>query len=82
MKQPTEARHDGEQLFGIKTVDENDCGKWKLIETLFVDSSGFGGVAEAALTIDQFHHRIKAGFGYGVVDAGQFQVHVGVFEKN
>jgi len=58
------------------------CPKaWELIDTLFVDSSGFGGPGEPALTIEEFHSKIKAGFGYAIVEAGQFQVYVGVFRR-
>ena len=80
-KEPLQAERDGENLIGIPSVDENNCGKWELVETLFVDNSGFGQIGEPALTIDQFFKQIKAGFGYGVVDAGQFQVMVGCFKR-
>lgn len=53
---------------------------WKLIETYFVDASGFGRVGEGALTVRQFLQKLKVGFGYAVVEAGQFQVYVGEFE--
>ena len=46
----------------------------------FVDSSGFGGEHEPALTPRQFLEMAKPGYGYGIVEAGQFQVHIGVFE--
>jgi hypothetical protein len=54
---------------------------WKLTETYFVDSSGFGETGEAALTIHQFLGKIKSGAGYAVTEAGQFQVYIGEFEK-
>ena len=52
---------------------------WKLVETYFVDASGFGSEGEPALTIRQFAGKVKAGMGYAVIEAGQFQVYVGEF---
>lgn len=80
MKTPKIAKTDGQHLIGIGLIEREQDG-WNLVDELFVDSSGFGQPGEAALTIEQFYGRIKAGYGYGVVDAGQFQVYVGVFEK-
>lgn len=54
---------------------------WKLVETLFVDSSGWGGDDEPALSISSFIDKVRDGFGYAVIEQGQFQVCVGVFEK-
>ena len=81
MKEPIQANRDGECLIGIPSVDENNCGNWSLIDILLVDNSGFGQENEPALTIKQFYKQIKAGLAYGVVDAGQFQVQVGIFKK-
>ena len=52
---------------------------WKLVETFFVDSSGFGAPGEPALTTETFAAKLEVGFGYAVVEAGQFQVYVGKF---
>ena len=79
MIEPKQAKIDGEALADMPSVDKNNCGNWNLIDTLFVDNSGFGQDDEPALTIDQFYKKIKAGYAYGVIDAGQFQVMVGVF---
>lgn len=46
----------------------------------FVDLSGFGAEDEPALTLEQFAALARPGFGYAVVEAGQFQGHVAVFE--
>ena len=54
---------------------------WELVETYFVDSSGFGQEGEPALTLRQFMGRIKKGRGYAIIEAGQFQVYIGEFEK-
>lgn len=57
---------------------------WKRTERealFFVDSSGFGDPGEPAMTISQFYEALEAGKGYAVIEAGQFQVYVGEFEK-
>lgn len=58
---------------GIYMGDNDGYGAY------FVDSSGFGGSDEAALLIDEFIKRVKPGYGYAIVEAGQFQVKIGVF---
>jgi len=50
-------------------------------DILFVDSSGFGQPGESALTISQFIDKIKPGYGYAIVDVGQFQIHIAEFKK-
>ena len=72
---------DMETLPKIPFVGDEPIKGWREIDNLFVDSSGFGQRGEPALTQGQFIELIKAGFGYGVTEAGQFQVRVGVFEK-
>ena len=54
---------------------------WKLVHTYFVDASGFGQAGEPALTAEQFQAKVKAGFGYAIIEQGQFQVYVGEFQK-
>lgn len=56
---------------------------WDLVETHFVDASGFGEEGEAALTIDQFEALIRADMnsGWAIVEAGQFQVYIGQFRN-
>ena len=54
---------------------------WKLLDKLFVDNSGFGREGEPALTVEQFISKVKEGLGYAVIESGQFQVYIGVFEK-
>jgi len=47
-----------------------------------VDSSGFGSPGERAYTIGYFiAHVMRQGYGYGVIEAGQFQVYVGEFVR-
>ena len=49
--------------------------------TLFVDKQGWGAPGEAAMTREEFAQAVRPGYGYAMVEKGQFQVKVGVFEK-
>ena len=83
-QKPMLAKIDGvdmKSLPKIPFVGDEPIDGYHEIDSLFVDSSGFGQRGEMALTIDQFIEKIKAGLAYGVTDAGQFQVYVGVFER-
>jgi len=53
---------------------------WKLIDRLFVDKMGFDADSRC-LTVDQFIAKVKSGLGYAIVEEGQFQIYIGVFEK-
>jgi hypothetical protein len=53
-------------------------------EYVQVDSSGFGAIGEPALTMGEFFdwvHDRGAGYGYAIVEVGQFQVVVGVYQQ-
>lgn len=54
---------------------------WELIDNYFVDSSGFGAENESALSVRQFLDKLKVGYGYAIIEAGQFQVYVGEFKR-
>lgn len=54
---------------------------YELVETYFVDNFGFGSENESALTFGQFLQKVKKGFGYAIIEQGQFQVYVGEFKK-
>lgn len=54
---------------------------WKQIEIFFVDKTGLGQRGEPALTVEQFIEKIEPGFGYAIVEEGEFQVNVGKFKK-
>jgi len=60
---------------------------YRLVETYFVDSSGFGSENEPALTQRAFFERVRGHvrdgnpYFYAVTEAGQFQCYVGVFER-
>lgn len=60
----------------IRTLDENGDPVW-----YFVDSSGLGREDERAMTLAQFAAHIVEGRGYGVIEAGEFQVVVGEYIK-
>ena len=65
-----ERLHVGETFgdnYGYGTADHS-C--------LFVDSSGFGGRGELAMTLDQFAEFVQRnpGYAYGIVEAGPFQI--------
>jgi len=46
-----------------------------------VDNSGFGSDDETALTPANFLAKVRAGFFYGIIEQGQFQVYIGEFKK-
>ena len=73
--------------FSIPNLGDYRPKGWKKIEDLFCDKSGWGAPGELALTIRQFqdkileHHRAGKIYGYGMIEEGQFQCVVGVFEQ-
>jgi hypothetical protein len=60
---------------------------WELVDTLFVDSSGWGADDEPAMSVRQLVKKLielqrsDKTYGYGIVEEGQFQLHLGVFER-
>ena len=54
---------------------------FKIVNTFFVDSSGMGAENESALTFRQFLVKVKKGFGYGIKEAGQFQVYINEYKQ-
>ena len=68
---------DPPREFSIPFIGEYVPRGWtRTASTYFVDSSGFGGPGELALTFGQFLDKVIPGRGYAVVEAGQFQVYV------
>ena len=53
---------------------------FKLVRELFCDTSGFGRSDEPALTVERLAETVKPGYGYAVIESGQFQCYVGEFE--
>jgi len=68
-------------LFPFPMIGSHRPNGWKMIDRLFVDTSGFGSDNEPALSIRQLVERLKAGFGYALIEVGQFQAYIGVFRK-
>ena len=54
---------------------------WKKTGEYFVDASGFGAPGEPALTIPQFIGTLRENYGYAIIEAGQFQVYIGEFQR-
>lgn len=67
--------------FPFKHIGDYRPKDWELVETYFVDGSGFGRDDEPSLSLRQFLKKLKVGFGYAIIEAGQFQVYVGEFKK-
>lgn len=81
---------DVDERFGqIPNLGNYTPKGWRHLEgrDLFVDKSGFGAEYELALTVDGYRARLKAlrlenpHYGFGIVQEGQFQVYIGVFER-
>jgi len=69
-----------EGVKGCKQVGSGDIFGYELVNTFFVDNSGFGGEG-IALDFKEFLNKIRAGFYYGITSAGQFQVYIGEFKR-
>lgn len=71
------------EIFGIPALGYRVPRGWTLLNTYLVDSSGLGSESEPALTHNGFISLIEGapGYGWGIIEAGQFQVVVGQFEK-
>ena len=62
---------------GVKMDDNDGFGAY------FVDSSGMGADYEPAIPADRLvKEYLEPGFGYAIVQAGQFQVKIGKFKKD
>ena len=58
---------------------DNQRGIKEEMNAFFVDK-GFGQQGEAALTLERFLEVIRPGYGYAIIEEGQFQVYVAVYE--
>lgn len=77
-----------EDLRGMPNLGDYVPEDWELVKTHFVDSSGFGQNGERAMTLDAFVTLVRTEiaqpdviFGWGLVEAGQFQVYIGQFKS-
>ena len=68
--------------FPFPSLGDHRPEGWELIESHFVDSSGFGRPGESALTVEAFVKKLKPGMGYAIIEEGQFQLHVGEFKRS
>lgn len=62
-------------------------GAWRLVDEVLIDVSGLGLDAELALTAGRLKAWIQGHlargnpYGYGIVEVGEFQAVLGVFER-
>jgi len=76
-KQPYIAKHDKDGgVFKCPILKDDMLKNCKKSELYFVDNSGFGSENESALTARQFVAKVKAGYGYAIINMGQFQVYI------
>jgi hypothetical protein len=80
-KQPYIAKEGDNSDARIPNFGDYRPKGWGLVGEYFVDKSGFGRGDEPALSISRFLRKLKAGYGYAVIEEGQFQVWVAEFEK-
>jgi hypothetical protein len=66
---------------GCKVIGNTIPLGYELVETYFVDNSGFGADDESALTFSKFLDKVKAGYFYGIKEVGQFQVYIAEFKR-
>jgi len=66
---------------GCKVIGREIPFGYELVNTYFVDNSGFGDRTEPALIFADFLDKVKAGFYYAIREAGQFQVYIGEYKR-
>lgn len=66
---------------GCKVIGREIPFGYELVNTYFVDNSGFGDNSEPALPFNRFLDKVKADFYYAIREAGQFQVYIGEYRK-
>ena len=77
-----------DEFFKVPALDSDEISpKFKEIETLFCDSSGFGRDDESAMSLTQSEQKVKDLLDAGkqlygaITDSGQFQVHITLYER-
>ena len=68
-------------LRGIPNIGSHRPTGWTLLDTHFVDKTGQGQRDEPALTFAQFLAAVEAGYGYAIIEQGQFQAVIGKFGR-
>lgn len=82
-REPYEAIRDRDgMVLKCPNIGSYEPSGFTEIDRLFVDKSGFGSPGEPALTPEQFLGKVKAGLYYAIVQEGQFQLYIGVFERD
>lgn len=97
------AARDGDKPFIFWPGDEVDPADlpflgdyvprgWRLVDTFFVDATGWGDEREPAMTIPRWRQEVEAVIaeyagsrkvpGWAVYEAGEFQVVVGLYERD
>ena len=80
-----------DSIFPFPFLGDHTPEGWTLADTHFVDSSGLGQDDEPALSVEQFLDLIESRMsdpdrphtiGWGITEAGQFQVYVGEFHRD
>jgi len=80
--QPFVAQRDGdENIRSCPNMGYYLPEGWEEGEQFFVDSSGLGSADEPALTFEQLLKKIKKGYGYGICEEGQFQIHIQEYRR-
>jgi len=75
--------NEDEGIFkGVKVIGNDIPIGYELVETYFVDNSGFGAMDEPALQAGAFLKKVKAGYYYGITETGQFQIYIAKFRKS
>lgn len=67
-------------------IGDMDPDGWERVgDSMFVDSTGMSADGEMAahgcMSVEQMLAAMEPGFGYAIIEVGQFQLHVGKFRK-
>jgi hypothetical protein len=54
---------------------------WELTDSYFVDKTGMGYDDEPAMPIERLIKKLKAGYGYAIIEEGEFQLYIGEFKQ-
>jgi hypothetical protein len=54
---------------------------WELINQYFCDKLGFETSERGELTYKQLIQALKPGYGYAIIEEGEFQLYIGEFKK-
>jgi hypothetical protein len=77
---PIEVTGEQRNRHASGTIGETE-GRDREVSKYWVDKSGFGSEDELALTIREMAALLRPGYGYAIVEEGQFQLGIGVFKK-